>query len=108
MTASLSRIAQFICSQCGDSKLPLSLVLNTESIKLMPTPLKSKGFYEPSGREILVSVSISVILTVAVIAGCIALLVMGFWYLAWIPIPVGLLVGLLINVVFRGKDDVGV
>ena len=72
----------------------------------MPTPLKSKGFYEPSGSEILVSVSISVILTVAVIAGCIALLVMGVWYLAWIPIPVGLLVGLLINVVFRGKDDV--
>ena len=71
----------------------------------MPTPLKSKGFYEPSGREILVSVSISVILTVAVIAGCIALLVMGVWYLAWLPIPVGLLVGLLLNVVFRGKDD---
>ena len=71
----------------------------------MPTPLKSKGFYEPSGREILVSVSISIILTVAVIVGCIALLIMGFWYLAWIPIPVGLLIGLLLNVVFRGRDD---
>ena len=72
----------------------------------MPTPLKSKGFYEPSGREILVSASISVILTVTVIVVGMALLVMGFWYLAWIPIPVGLLVGFLINVVFRGKDDV--
>ena len=51
------------------------------------------------------SAAISVILIVTVVVAGIVLLIMGLWYLAWIPIPVGLLVGFLINVVFRGRDD---
>ena len=61
--------------------------------------------YEPSGGEILVSVAISVAITIAVITAGVALILMGHWYAAWVPIPVGLLVGLAVTVVFRGRAD---
>ena len=51
------------------------------------------------------SAVMSIILTSAVLVAGLVLLVMGFWYVAWVPIPVGLLVGFLINVMFRGKSD---
>ena len=51
------------------------------------------------------SAAISIILTGAVLVAGLVLWIMGFWYLAWLPIPVGLLIGFLINVVFRGGTD---
>lgn len=71
----------------------------------MSKSLKTKGLYEPTGGEILMSAVISIILTGAVLVTGLVLLIMGFWYLAWAPIPVGLLVRLLINVIFRGRSD---
>ena len=71
----------------------------------MSKSLKTKGLYEPTGGEILMSAAISIVLTGAVVVAGLVLLIMGLWYLAWVPIPVGLLVGFLINVIFRGKSD---
>ena len=65
---------------------------------------KSKGLYEPSGSEILMSVAISAIIAIAVVIAGVVLILMGHWYVAWVPVPVGLSVGLLITVIFRGRD----
>lgn len=51
------------------------------------------------------SAGISIILTGVVLVAGVVLLIMGFWYLAWVPIPVGLLVGYLINIMVRGRSD---
>ncbi len=72
----------------------------------MPKRTKSKGFYEPSGGEILASAGISGLIPIVVVIAGLVLIFMGLWYIAWIPIPIGLLVGLLITVIFRGQDEV--
>ena len=67
--------------------------------------MKSKGFYEPSGNEILASAAVSLSITAIVIVAGLVLFLMGHWYVAWVPVPIGLLIGFAINVIFRGKDE---